>query len=198
MPSALHWFRRDLRITDNTALVAAVAAHDHVIPVYIVSKWQEKHHWCGAARQEFLCGSLASLARNLEAKGGRLLVRQGDPDKVLEALCRETGAEAIYFNRDPDPYGRAMEARIGKMAECAGIQVHACKDIALHERDEILTGAQTPFKVFTPYARAWLKLEKPRPHRAIGRISTRPDIVSDPLPTLQTWKLQRDATIVEP
>lgn len=198
MPTAIHWFRRDLRLTDNTALAAAVASYDQVIPVYIVSKWRKDHHWCGASRQEFLCGCLASLARNLEAKGGRLIIRHGDADKALERLCRETGAEAIYFNRDPDPHGRRMEARIGKMGAQHGFKIHAHQDVAIHERDEILTGSGTPFKVFTPYARAWLKLGKPEPHRAIGKISTPPKIASEPLPTLETWHLKSDATIIEP
>ncbi|MEI6212336.1 MAG: deoxyribodipyrimidine photo-lyase, partial [bacterium] len=74
MSVAIHWFRRDLRIADNTALNAAVAAHEQVVPVFVLSKWQRDHDWCGAARQEFLCGCLASLAKNLEAKGRRLIV----------------------------------------------------------------------------------------------------------------------------
>jgi deoxyribodipyrimidine photo-lyase len=198
MSIALHWFRRDLRLTDNTALAAAVAAHDHVVPVYIVSAWKTEHRWCGAPRQEFLCGSLASLARNLEAKGGRLIVRHGRAEEVLAQLARETGAEAIYFNRDPDPFGRATEVRLASMAKQHGLKIHAHKDIALHERDEVLTGSHSPFKVFTPYAKAWLKLDKPAPHRAIGQLSTPPKIASDPLPTLQTWDLTSDATIIEP
>jgi len=198
MSTAIHWFRRDLRITDNTALAAAIAAHDHIIPVYILSEWQAEHHWCGAPRQAFLCGCLHSLAKNLEAKGGRLIIRQGPADKMLEELARETGAEAIYCNRDPDPFGHAMEERLEKMAKKIGVAFHALKDIALHERDELLTGGGSPFKVFTPYAKAWLKLDKPEPGRAISKISTTPKIKSDPLPTLKTWGLTADATIVEP
>ncbi len=198
MSIALHWFRRDLRLTDNTALSAAVAKYDHVVPVYIVSDWRKQHHWTGAPRQEFLCGSLASLARNLEAKGSRLIIRHGRADDVLEKLARETGAEAIFFNRDPDPFGRAMEERVAKMSARHGLAIHSCKDIALHERDELFTGSGTPFRVFTPYARAWLKLDKTAPRRAPGKISTPPDIASDPLPTLQTWGLASDATIIEP
>lgn len=198
MKTAIHWFRRDLRLTDNTALTAAVAAYDHVIPVYIVSHWHGTHYWCGAARQEFLCGCLDALEKNLASKGGRLIIRHGDADQVLRKLCGETGAEAIYFNRDPDPFGRAMEERISRMADDPGVKVHAHKDVAIHERDEILTGSQTPFKVFTPYAKAWLKLDKPATHRAIGKLSTPAHIPSDPLPTLAKWKLKTEATIVAP
>ncbi len=198
MSTALHWFRRDLRLSDNTALSAALAAHDHVIPVYVLSTWTKAHRWTGAPRQEFLCGCLASLARNLEAKGGRLIIRRGPANEALLALARETGAEAIYFNRDPDPFGRAMEAQLTAAVRNAGVAVHAHQDVALHERDEVLTGGGTPFRVFTPYAKAWLKLEKPKPRGTIARISTPPAIASDPLPTLETWGLSPEAKIIEP
>ena len=196
MSTAIHWFRRDLRLTDNAALAAA--AHGQVFPVYIVSEWPAEQAWCGAPRQEFLCGCLAALAKNLAAKGGRLIVRRGRADEVLEKLVRETGADAIHFNRDPDPFGRAMEARIASMGARLGVKVQAHKDVALHERDEVLTGGGTPFRVFTPYAKAWMKLDKPPPAGAIGRLSTPPHLAGDPLPTLQTWGLASEAQIIQP
>jgi deoxyribodipyrimidine photo-lyase len=198
MSIAIHWFRRDLRVTDNTALTAAVSRHESVVPAYIVSEWKERHRWTGAPRQEFLCGCIASLAANLKSKGGRLIIRRQDADKALEKLVRETGAEAIYYNRDPDPYGRAMEKRIESASRRLGVAVHAHKDHALHEREEILTGADEPFRVFTPYARAWSKLEKAKPGRAISRLRTPPEISSEPLPTLSTWRLASGAEILQP
>ena len=198
MSVAIHWFRRDLRISDNSALNAAVAAHDHVVPLYVLSVWKGEHHWCGAARQEFLCGCLRALAKNLEAKGGRLIVRQGDADAVLEKLVRETEAVAIYFARDPDPYGRAMEAKIAAMAERLGVKVHPHKDHALHERGEVLTGSGTPFRVFTPYSKAWRQLEKQSSGRTLGKISTPEKLAALELPTLATWDLQSAAQIIEP
>ena len=198
MSIAIHWFRRDLRITDNTALNAALATHDEVIPLYILSEWKRKHHWCGPARQEFLCGCLESLEQNLRRKGGRLIVRQGSAETVLARLIRESGAEAIYFNRDPDPFGRNMEAQIEKMAGNLGVSVHACKDIALVERDELLTGSGTPFRVFTPYAKAWHRLDKAAPGKTVAKISVPAAIKSEPLPTLATWGLKHEAEIIQP
>jgi deoxyribodipyrimidine photo-lyase len=113
MSTAIHWFRRDLRLADNTALNTALAAHDQVVPACIASDWTGgAHHWTAAPRQQFLGDSLASLHRNLEPKGGRLVVRGGRADLALEQLTRDTGASAIYFNRDPDAFGREMERRI--------------------------------------------------------------------------------------
>ncbi|HEX8295183.1 MAG TPA: deoxyribodipyrimidine photo-lyase [Chthoniobacteraceae bacterium] len=198
MSIAIHWFRRDLRLTDNTSLLAATAQHEQLVPVYMVSDWRGEHRWTGAPRQEFLCGSLAELSRNLAAKGGRLIIRRGRADEVLRSLLRETRAEAIHCNRDPDPFGRQMEARVEAMAARVGVAFHTHQDLALHERDELLTSIGSPFKVFTPYARAWLAREKTSPGRALGPLSTPAQIRSDPLPSLATWDLFPAAKIVEP
>ncbi|MFM8682366.1 MAG: deoxyribodipyrimidine photo-lyase, partial [Chthoniobacterales bacterium] len=86
MKRAIHWFRRDLRITDNTALSAAVKEAEEVIPVYVVSDWKKEHRWSGAPRQSFLCGSLAALDGNLRAIGSGLVVREGETDPALTGL----------------------------------------------------------------------------------------------------------------
>jgi deoxyribodipyrimidine photo-lyase len=198
MSLAIHWFRRDLRLTDNTALNAAISAHDQVIPLYIVNPWRKKHRWCGAPRQEFLCGCLESLDKNLHRKGGRLIIRHGPADKVIASLIRESGAEAVYFNRDPDPFGREMEKCVEQVVKRSGAAIRSHKDIALIERDELLTAGGTSFRVFTRYAKAWHRLEKSPPGKTVSKISVPAAIKGDPLPSLDTWGLQREADIIEP
>jgi len=194
----IHWFRRDFRITDNTALSAAAAAGEEVITVYVVSDWKGSHHWTGPARQEFLCGSLASLAKNLEAIGGRLIIRKGNAVVELEKLAAETGACAIFANRDPDPFGRAVEARLETMCRAKGLDLSLHKDACVHERDEALTGQGTVFRVFTPYSKVWFGLPKPAPGPAIKKLSTPGGIASLPLPQLSDWGLASSASIPEP
>ncbi|HET6408454.1 MAG TPA: deoxyribodipyrimidine photo-lyase [Chthoniobacteraceae bacterium] len=198
MSIAIHWFRRDLRLTDNTALNAAIAAHDQIIPLYVISEWKKKHPWCGAPRQEFLCGCVELLNKSLQQSGGRLIVQKGTADKVIAKLIHEAGVDAVYFNRDPDPYGRKLEILVGEAAKQAGASVHSYKDIALVERDELLTGSGTPFRVFTPYAKAWHRIEKTEPGRTASKFSVPKEIQSDPLPTLATWALTSDADIIAP
>ncbi|CAN5811845.1 deoxyribodipyrimidine photo-lyase [soil metagenome] len=195
MQTVIHWFRRDFRITDNTALAAASEAVE-VVPVYIVSSWSKQHQWTGANRQGFLCGCLNSLSQNLEAIGSRLIIRQGDALEELEKLVSETRAEAIYFNRDPDPYGREVEGQLAKKATAWGVKIVSCQDVCIHERDELLTGSGGPYRVFTPYAKAWAKLPKPAPLGRLRKLSTPSGISSLPLPTLETWGLQREAEIL--
>lgn len=198
MKTAIHWFRRDLRLTDNTALSAASHAADRVIPVYVLSTWEKEHRWTGAPRQEFLCGCLRELADALKAKDGRLILCEGDAADVLTELLKETGAEALYFNRDPDPYGRAMEERVSKAAKSLGRSVHSFKDVVIHERDELLTSTGGPYRVFTPYSRAWNTAPKDFERRSLQKLNTPPNIPSLDLPTLERWKLTLDAEIIEP
>lgn len=189
----LFWFRRDLRLSDNTALDAAIKSGDQVIPVYVLSGWRENHRWTGAPRQEVLCSALASLAKDLERIGGRLIIRQGQADKELAKLARETGASDVYFNRDPDPFGRAMEKHVA----AAGLKTHTFKDVVIHEEQEVLTGSGDRFRVFTPYSKAWSKLPKPKLLPKAANFQTPAGIQSLPLPTLETWGLSLSAEIPE-
>ena len=198
MKTAIHWFRRDLRITDNTALNAAAKTSESVVPVYIASDWKKNHRWTGSNRQSFLCGSLEALDGNLRSVGSRLVIRQGDAVEQLEKLAVETKAGAIFYNRDPDPFGRAVEERLAKTATRLGIEVHAFKDVAIHERDEVLTGVGETFRVFTPYSKAWEKLPKPPVGGRLKTLTT-PDVSSLPVPTLSTWELPLAASgVFEP
>jgi len=188
-PCIIQWFRRDLRITDHTSLSAAVASGLPVLPVYILSEWHAEHAWTGPKRQHFLCGCLASLAANLETIGGRLIIRKGDAVDQLSRLIAESGAIALHFTADPDPYGKAIEKRL--IARCGelGVACHAHADVALHDPTQVLTQSGLPYRVYTPYSRNWLSLPKPAVLPKPGSLQTPPTISSLPLPTVAHWGL---------
>jgi deoxyribodipyrimidine photo-lyase len=153
--TAIHWFRRDLRVSDNTALSAAAAAAQAVVPAFIFDDAILTAPDVGAARVSFLLRSLESLAKNLEALGYRLIIRRGKPQEELVKLARETGAEAVFWNKDYEPYARERDARVAVALQAAGVAARPHKDVVLWEEQEILTQAGRPFTVFTPYSRAW-------------------------------------------
>ncbi len=198
MKTAIHWFRRDLRITDNTALRACAAKAEEVIPVYVVSDWQKEHRWTGPHRQEFLCGSLESLGANLKEIGAKLIIRQGAAVEELLKLAKETRAEAIYFNRDPDPFGRKTEELLRKEAVKQGVEVVDFKDVCIHERDEVLNGSGDPFRVFTPYSKAWEKVSRPGVTGKLPPLMSPQGIKSLEIPDLATWGLKKSGQIIEP
>jgi deoxyribodipyrimidine photo-lyase len=197
MRRVIHWFRRDLRVSDNAALWHACDKSAEVIPVYILSRWKKDHPWTGANRQEFLCGCLGSLARNLEALGGRLVIRAGDPVEELERLIHETHATAIFFNRGTDPYSVEVQQKLGKACEKLQIQIFSYKDSTICEPGEVLNQEGRPFRVFTPYAKVWHQVEKAAPLPKIRPLQTLPKVSIAPVPTLDFWGLNSESKVLE-
>ncbi|MBV8375933.1 MAG: deoxyribodipyrimidine photo-lyase [Verrucomicrobia bacterium] len=198
MRRVIHWFRRDLRITDNTALWHASTDAEEVIPAYILSTWKKGHRWTGPNRQEFLCGCLESLSRNLKAAGGRLILRTGDPVQELEQLIHETNAQAVYFNRGTDPYSIQVQQQLQKTSEKHHFQIFGYKDTTILDPDEVLNQEGRPFRVFTPYARTWHQKEKPSVLPIVRALQTPAALYSLPLPTLEHWGLISKTRIIEP
>ncbi len=188
---SIHWFRRDLRITDNTSLDAAAASSASVTTVYIVSDWKDSHNWTGEKRQHFLCESLHSLANNLKTIDGELIIRKGDAVTELLKMAKELKVEAIFTNRDPDPFGQKVEARLCSEAEKFGIAVHVFQDVAMHERSDVLTNSDSPYRVFTPYSRKWHSLPKRKPSGKVPHLHSPKNVKTLSLPELSTWNLNR-------
>ena len=188
--TAIFWFRRDLRLSDNVALQRAVSESLDVIPVYISSTWKGTHHWTGSGRQAFLCGCLESLSRNISHAGGRLVFRKGAAREELEKLIDESRAEAVYWNRDPDPYGREVERSIRELCREKGINFHDYQDLVLHEPHEVLTGSGNPYKVYTPYSRTWFSLQKTAPVETVRSMRTPGSIEAGRIPTVSDWGLE--------
>ncbi|RYD17951.1 MAG: deoxyribodipyrimidine photo-lyase, partial [Verrucomicrobiaceae bacterium] len=197
--SVIHWFRRDLRIADNTALSRAAKPGHPVVPVYILSEWRGSHHWTGPNRQHFLCGSLACLAKDLESINGRLIIRQGKAVTELRKLIKESNATALHFNADPDPFGRSVEKEVTKLCDELGVECHAHADVSLHRPDEVLTKTGQPYKVFTPYSKNWLALPKPSPLAKPSGLHTPTRLKTLRIPTVALWGLEKPtADILEP
>jgi deoxyribodipyrimidine photo-lyase len=136
---AIHWFRRDLRIADNTALYHASRVAEAVVPVFILEPALRTGPDVGAARLAFLLRSVDSLRANLAALGYRLVVRAGPSEIELPRLARETGAEAVFCNRRYEPYARARDQRVARALDSAGARFLSHKDSVIWEEREILT-----------------------------------------------------------
>jgi deoxyribodipyrimidine photo-lyase len=173
---ALHWFRNDLRLRDNSALAQAAREADALIPVFVLDDRILRSPRTGAPRVRFLLDCLARLARDLAARGSPLLLRRGDPRIVIPRLLRETRADLLSFNRDTSPYATRRDAAVRAEAERLGARVIAAKDRVIFESGEVLTQSGEPFSVFTPYRRAWQRRldEHPEAPRAFPSL---PDAV---------------------
>jgi deoxyribodipyrimidine photo-lyase len=148
VPTALLWFRRDLRLGDHPALLAALDAADDVLPVFVF----DERLWgpSGNPRRRFLLDCLADLG---EQTGGALVLRSGDPAQVLPRLATEVGASSVHVTGDAGPYGRRRDAAVERaLGDVAFVRTGSPYAVA---PGRLTTQAGTPFRVFSPFARAW-------------------------------------------
>ena len=192
MPSstAILWFRRDLRLRDNEALQAAIADGRAVVPVYMLDDAADGPNAPGAASRWWLHGSLAALARDLEARGLRLVLRRGDSVEQLRSLVAETGARQVCWNRVYEPGALALERRVrDALAEC-GVEVQIGAGQLLFDPETVRNGSGGPFKVFTPFWRRCSTLERPQPLAAAVPRSLRGPARWPQGEALESWTLR--------
>jgi deoxyribodipyrimidine photo-lyase len=158
MSPTLVWFRHDLRLQDNPALHAAVARGAGIVPVAILDDGGEGEWPAGAASRWWLHHSWAELDVALRARGSRLIILRGKAGNELRDLVRETGAEAVYWNRRYEPAMVARDSAIKTALTAEGIEVRSFNGSLLHEPHEIANKQGKPFQVFTPYWRHCLTL----------------------------------------
>ncbi|MBM3644837.1 MAG: deoxyribodipyrimidine photo-lyase [Alphaproteobacteria bacterium] len=160
MSVRLVWFRSDLRLDDQPALAAALAAGGAVVPVYVLDETRSVLT-PGAASRWWLHGSLAALDTDLRARGARLVLRRGDPATQIERLIAETGATAIHWTRRYAKAHRDADAALKTRLRESGVEAHSHNGALLHEPWEVTTGAGGWFKVFTPFWKACLARPAP-------------------------------------
>lgn len=197
MKIALHWFRRDLRLADNTALWHAHQDCDQVYPIFIFDPKILTAPDIGAPRVQFLLESLDSLQKNLSTHGSELILRRGDLLSELEKLVGETKATSIYWNRDYEPYARERDARVEKHFSALGVTCHHYKDGVLQEPEEVLKSDGSPYAVFTPYSKLWRTkpTNKPLPLPNFRALHSRPD--PRDLPSLSSLGFSQQMTILK-
>ncbi|WP_028537172.1 cryptochrome/photolyase family protein [Paludibacterium yongneupense] len=150
----LLWFRRDLRLTDNPALLAACRRYERVVPVYIDSSEEEGDSAPGAASRWWLHHALSALDESLRARASGLLVLRGPARQTLLDLCRDVAATAVYWNRLYDPDIVARDRHVQSRLAAAGVEVASFNASLLHEPGVIATGKGEPYRLFTPFWKA--------------------------------------------
>jgi deoxyribodipyrimidine photo-lyase len=155
------WFRDDLRVHDNPALSAAAASGRPVLCVYLFDAASPELRPLGGAARWWLHGSLDGLAAALASRGARLHLLRGPAAALIETLARETGAEAVFWNRRYEAAARAVDAEAKSRLKSHGIRAESFNGHLLYEPWTVLKDDGTPFRVFTPYWRAARSREAP-------------------------------------
>jgi deoxyribodipyrimidine photo-lyase len=170
------WFRRDLRLSDHPALLTAAAAGD-VVPLFVVDPrlWQP----AGAPRRAWLLRSLQALGDDLD---GRLVIRSGDPRDVVPAVAAQVRADSVHVTADAGPYGRERDGDVAAALRRDGRQLVRTGTPYAVGPGRLLTGAGTPYRVFTPFLRAWTAHGWADPAPRPPRLRLAPALDGEPLP----------------
>ena len=142
----IYWFRNDLRLRDNEALFSAVSSASEVIPVYVFDprqfdKTKLGFRRTGAMRGQFLIQSVVDLRNRLREKGGDLLIRIGDPEKIVAQLAEEYNAEYVFTSKEIAPEETRIESSLSKKLKTVNI------DIRLFWMDTLMPATALPFSI---------------------------------------------------
>jgi deoxyribodipyrimidine photo-lyase len=168
VPTSVLWFRRDLRLADHPALLAArdEAGHEgRVLGLFVLDDHLRRPS--GPVRLAFLYRCLRDLDERL---GGRLCIRRGAPESVVPAVADELDAAAVHVSADFGPYGRRRDERVEKALSDAGRTLHRTGSPYAVAPGRIRNGEGSPYRVYTPYYRAWKEHGVRKPAHGVGTV----------------------------
>ncbi|MBX7066063.1 MAG: DNA photolyase family protein [Parachlamydiales bacterium] len=153
-------FRRDLRLHDNTGLIAALNSSELVIPCFIFTPDQiEKNPYRSEKCLQFMLECLEDLEEQLKDAGGKLYYFHGDPSKIVDDLK----VDAVFVNRDYTPYSIARDKKIEAVCKKNKIEFKSFDDVLLHPPEDTLKADGKPYSIFTPYYRNASRLDVSKP-----------------------------------
>ncbi|SDF42748.1 deoxyribodipyrimidine photo-lyase [Limimonas halophila] len=183
----LMWFRSDLRVADNPALAAAIDHGHPVVPLFVLDEETPGAHAPGGAARWWLHQSLRALADALDRLGAPLVLRRGPAETVVPAVAAAVGAGAVHWNRLYEPWANDRDARIKADLRARGVHAESHNGRLLAEPWGIKTGADAPYKVFTPYWKAFRA--RPEPEAPLPAPERVPGGVTADSETLDAWGL---------
>ena len=147
--TAIAWFRRDLRLTDNRMLAAATDAAERVWPVFVVDPALMATHAAATGRIAWFAANIHALDARLREVGSGLTVLHGRPDQALRVLAQRIGAATVFASADEDPAALVRDARVA-----AALDLRLIDDQRIVPPGEPRTAAGTPYATFAPFRRA--------------------------------------------
>jgi len=154
---SIFWFRRDLRLEDNTALHFALKSGNPVLPIFIFDEAIINNLDENDARVTFIYETLKEMNAKLNAFGCSIQLYKGKPLDVWENLLANYKIASVFFNKDYEPYAINRDVKINSILASENIPVFSYKDHVIFEENEILKKDNTPYTVYTPYKNQWLQ-----------------------------------------
>lgn len=196
---AIHWMRRDMRLHDNKALLAALQSETPVISVFIFDEDILKRlDNIGDRRVSFIHQRLKSLQSEMRALGGELLVGHGQPRTIWSSWIEKFAADGfsvreVHTGRDYEPYAQKRDRSLAAWFNDQGIAFKGTKDSVIFEKSEVTKDDGKPYTVFTPYSKKWRKALTPEQYKeapsaaylATAQLVTSEEIGTPTIPSLK-------------
>ena len=157
MKISIFWYRRDLRLEDNTGLFEALNENENILPIFIFDDSILDELPEDDARLNFIYESLSKINKQLNNHNASLQILKGQIDDVWEKLVTTYDIQKVYLNKDYEPYAIKRDQKIKEFLNSKGIEMKTFKDQVIFEEDEIVKADGNPYTVFTPYKRKWLE-----------------------------------------
>ena len=154
----IFWFRRDLRLDDNTGLRNALNSGLPVLPVFIFDTNITGELQKDDPRISFIYERLNFINDELQKSGSSLEIRSGDPIVIWKSLVQAFNINAVYINKDYEPYSVKRDYEIEVLLRKNKIQLFRFKDQVIFEEKEVCKSDNKPYTIFTPYKNRWLEL----------------------------------------
>lgn len=154
---SIFWFRRDLRLDDNTALYHALKSEYPVLPIFIFDKnilhdLEDKTD----ARLNFIHTCIDGMNQSLKDKGTFIKTIYSKPIDAFKELSEEFDIKEVFANEDYEPYALERDDEVKSYLSSKEISFHTFKDQVIFAKDEITKENGEPYLVYTPYSKKWV------------------------------------------
>jgi deoxyribodipyrimidine photo-lyase len=153
----IFWFRRDLRLEDNTGLFHALKDTLPVLPIFIFDEEILKKLPKNDSRVNFIHDTLLTINQQLKNMGSGIAVYQGKPLDIFKSLTNEYTINSVVTNRDYEPYATERDTAVSDFLKSKHIAFKTFKDQVIFEKNEVVKNDGEPYVVYTPYSRKWLE-----------------------------------------
>jgi len=197
----IFWFRRDLRLEDNRALNKALAEGIPVLCVFIFDTLIIDELPQDDPRISFIYETLSGLNNQLRKYESSLLILKGDPLTLWKNLAESYTINAVFVNKDYEPYSISRDQNIESILMQRSIPLYRFKDQVIFEEKEILKSDNSPYTLFTPYKNRWIKtLSGMTEILTVSPVNVRSDFFKKiyPFPSLETLGFRKSLKRVHP
>lgn len=198
-PFHVFWFRRDLRLQDNTGLLDALQSGLPVLPVFIFDRnILDELDDRDDARVNFIHAELETLHRELKDLGSGIFFAYGKPFDLWKKWLSNWPVQGVFTNRDVEPYGIQRDREVQKLFAAKGLLWKDRKDQVIFERDDVLKPDGEPYSVYTPYSRRWKECLQEHPV-VVRRLPSKPNWFqwdAPDIPTLASMGFQTGSIVV--